>query len=68
MLSYYANGKTAGMTDMSYDDVMAFCEEICGHDAWMMPSSCDDIQYQDLKDDALCHRTSSHGYIDVGDE
>ena len=52
MLSYHASDKTAGMTDMSYGDFMAFWEEMCGHCALMMLSSCDDIQYQDLKDDA----------------
>ena len=68
MLSYHANNITVGMEDMSYDDVMEYCEEMCGTGAWMTPGGCDDIQYLDLQDDALCHRDSSHGYIDVGDE
>ena len=66
MLSYHANNITVGMEDMSYDDVMEYCEEMCGNGAWMRPGGCDDMQHQDLQDDAHCHRDSSHGYIDVG--
>ena len=58
MLTYHANNITAGM---AYDDVMAYCEEMCGSGGWMIPGSCDDLQYQDLQDDSHCHRTSSYG-------
>ena len=60
MLSYHANDITVGMEDMSYDDLMEYCEEMCGTGAWMTPGGCDDVQYLDLQDDALCHRDSSH--------
>ena len=43
------------MKDVTYDEVMTYCEEMCG------PDSCDDIQNHDLTDDAHCQRTSSHG-------
>ena len=62
MLSYHANNITAGMGGVTHGEIMEYCEEKCG------PDSCDDIQYQDLPDDSHCDRTSSHGYIDVGDE
>ena len=63
MLSYHANNITAGMEDMTYEDVMEYCEEMCGNGAWMTPGGCDDIQFQDLQDDAQCHRKSSHDFF-----
>ena len=63
MLSYHANNITAGMGDMTYEGVMEYCEEMCGNGAWMTPGGCDDIQFQDLQDDAHCHRKSSYHFF-----
>ena len=59
MLSYHANNITTGIEHVTYGEVLAYCEKMCG------PSSCDDIQYHDLLDDVHCERSSFHGYIDV---
>ena len=48
------------MGDMTSDDLMEYCEEMCGNGAWMTPGGCDDIQFQDLQDDEHCNRKSSH--------
>ena len=63
MLSYHANDINVGIGDMTYDDIMEYCKEKCGNGAWMTPGGCDDIQYQDLRDDAHCHRKSSHYFF-----
>ena len=63
MLSYHANNITAGMGDMTSDDLMEYCEEMCGNGAWMTPGGCDDTEFQDLQDDAHCNRKSSHDFF-----
>ena len=63
MLTYHANNIAAGMT---YDHVMENCEEMCS--SWMVPCSYNSSEFQDLQDNSRCQRTSSHGYIAVGDE